>query len=133
MTALLIVLQEFDFAETNDLVAAKNRLLHDVEEMGVAANEDGGIADVSADESGTEGERKDRVDRTSEKSQTKVKLHLLRSSRPSSNHGTMLVGIVVVHAHSSHDSHLQVHDNIKYKTQELEENTDCLFAKRQYM
>ncbi|EED86585.1 predicted protein [Thalassiosira pseudonana CCMP1335] len=49
MTALLIVLQEFDFAETNDLVAAKNRLLHDVEEMGVAANEDGGIADISAD------------------------------------------------------------------------------------
>jgi hypothetical protein len=83
--------------------------------------------------SGTEGERKDRVDRTSEKSQTKVKLHLLRSSRPSSNHGTMLVGIVVVHAHSSHDSHLQVHGNIIYKTQELEENTDCLFAKRQCM
>jgi hypothetical protein len=29
--------------------SAKNRLLHDVEEMGVAANEDGGIADISAD------------------------------------------------------------------------------------
>ena len=49
LLALLIVLQEFDFAETNDLVAAKNRLLHDVEEMGVAANEDGGISDISAD------------------------------------------------------------------------------------
>ncbi|EED87052.1 predicted protein [Thalassiosira pseudonana CCMP1335] len=49
LTALLIVLQEFDFAETSELVAAKNKLLHDVEEMGVAANEDGGITDISAD------------------------------------------------------------------------------------
>ena len=49
LLALLIVLQEFDFAETSELVAAKNRLLHDVEGTGVAANEDGGITDISAD------------------------------------------------------------------------------------
>ena len=49
LLALLIVLQEFDFAETSELVAAKNRLLHDVEGTGVAANEDGGITDISVD------------------------------------------------------------------------------------
>ena len=36
LTALLRVIQDFDFASVNEIAAARNRLLRNVEEMGVA-------------------------------------------------------------------------------------------------
>ena len=36
LTALLRVIQDFDFASVNEIAAARKRLLHNVEEMGVA-------------------------------------------------------------------------------------------------